>query len=420
MSREQVLVGIDIGTHYVYTVVGVMSPEHALPHITGIGKARSAGIRKGMIVDMHDATASIKRSIQEASSASGINISSAMVSVGGNHIVSLPSRGTIAVSRADREIAEDDLVRVSEAARTVSLPPNKEILHNIPNGYIVDGEAGLNDVLGMHGLRLEVDSLIVGVASSHISKVGHCLSECGIEADGFVLSVLVASQSVLSNKQKEIGTAVVDIGAGTTDIAVFEEGAMTYTDVLPLGGEKVTADLAMGLRTKFEVAESIKCEYGMATMEEPQTQKRDNINISEFDNKEKGVFTRKNIVDIMEPRLKEILGEVNKKFHEAKKEKRLPGGVVLVGGTAKTPHLVDLCKKELKLPCTIGFPREVESVLGSVEDPALASAVGLIFWQLEDEQKGVSYTPKSPISFMSKELPGKLGKIQKWLKVFVP
>lgn len=417
MPKERIVVGIDVGTYNTYTVIGVNSPEYSLPQITGIGKARSQGVRRGIIINTEEAVESIKQSVQEASSSAGVSISSAMLSVGGNHIVSFPSRGTIAVSRADGKISKDDIVRVLDAAKTISLPPNKEVLHTIPNEYMVDGEGGLQDVEGMTGLRLETNALIVGAASSHLRNLEYCLSEAGFEIESFVLSILASSRTVLSNRQKEIGVACIDIGGGTTDIAIFEEGEMVYTDVIPLGGEAITNDIAIGLRTKIEIAEKIKKEYGIATVQEAD--KSDIISLSEFDSSETDTFTRREVATIMEARLKEIFEEVNKKLKDAKKEALLPGGVVLVGGSAKIRNIVDLCKQELKLPCRIGFPKEAESVLGSIEDPSLASALGLVFWQLEQEDNASGYISKvsGPIE---KEFSGILSKLGRWLKTFLP
>lgn len=422
MARDKIVVGIDIGTYDTYTVIGLHNPDSSpIPQIMGIGRAPSAGVKRGMILNIEDTVASLKASIQEASSAASIKISSAMVSVGGNHISSFLSRGTVAVSRADGEIVSGDIERVLLAAQTVPLPQNKEVLHTIPNEFIVDGEGGLHDVSGMSGLRLETDALIVGVASSHLRNLERCLAECNVRVDGFVLSILAASHAVLSNRQKEIGVACLDIGAGTTDIAIFEEGEMIYTSVIPLGGDSITHDIAIGLRLKTEIAEKIKQEYGMAMMDESKN--RDVIDVSEFDAKEQGVFARKIVSEVMEARLKEILEEVNKKLREAKKEQLLPGGIVLVGGSAKIPYLVDLCKRELRLPCCIGFPKEAESVLGSVDDPALAAALGLVFWQLDESNQQGPYSgamPSLPSLSLKGNLTGHMSQVNKWFRAFLP
>jgi cell division protein FtsA len=416
MARERIVVGIDVGTHYVYTVVGVANPDTPLPQIIGMGRSRAYGIRRGMIIDMDDATSAIRKSVKEAEQASGVSISSAFVSIGGNHIISMPSRGVVAVSRADQQISEDDVVRVITAAKTVALPPNREILHAIPMDYIIDGESGHRDVVGMSGLRLEANALIVGGSSGHLRNLTRAIADAGVTAEGFVLSALAASHAVLSKRQKELGVLCLDIGGGTTDMAVFEEGNLVYTNVIPLGGDSITSDLAIGLRTTIETAERVKREYGMALAAEAQ--KRDVIELAKFDPKERDSVMRRDVADIMEARLNEILELVNKDLRRIGKEALLPGGVVLVGGTAKVPHLVELTKSKLRLPAQVGFPRDVEGIVGSVDDPSFAAALGLVFWGLE-QQGGGSFGARVTMPRMG-DFSGSVSKMQKWARAFLP
>lgn len=416
MAREHIVVGIDIGTHYVYTVVGVANPDVPLPQIIGMGRSRAYGIRRGMIIDMDDATAAIRKSVKEAEQAAGVSISSAYVSIGGNHIVSMPSRGVVAVSRADGEISDDDVVRVVTAAKTVALPANREILHAIPNEFIIDGEGGHRDVVGMSGLRLEANTLIVGGSSGHLRNLARCVNDCGVEIEGFVLSALAASHAVLSKRQKELGVLCLDIGGGTTDMAVFEEGNLIHTNVVPLGGDSITSDLAIGLRTTIETAERVKREYGMALISE--VNKRDLIELAKFDPKERETVARRDVVEIMEARLGEILDLVNKDLRRIGKEALLPGGVVLVGGSAKTPHLVELTKAKLRLPAQVGFPRDVEGIVGSVDDPSFAAALGLVFWGLE--QNGGGFAMRGVSMPRLADFSDSIGKLRKWTRAFLP
>ncbi|MDP4010262.1 MAG: cell division protein FtsA [Candidatus Spechtbacteria bacterium] len=414
MAREQIICGIDIGSRYIYTVAASFSSETPLPQILGIGRVRSAGIRRGMILDSEDASRSIVKSIEEAQRTAGISIGSAYVSIGGNHIESMPSRGVVAVSRADGEISGDDIERVKTIAATVTLPHNREILHNITREFILDGKDSLRDVLGMKALKLEANTLIIAGSTAHLRNITKCVNDANVDVDGFVLAPIAAAEAVLSKRQKEIGVLSLDIGAGTTDLAVFEEGNLVHTNILPFGGDNITQDLAIGLRVDVDVAERIKRDYGMALVSE--VSKRDMIDLSQYDPNEKETVSRKTVIEIMEARIFEILDKVNKELRSIGKEAFLPAGVVLTGGSAKIPHIVDACKMKLRLPVQIGFPKDVEGIAASIDDPAYATALGLIFHGYDEG----GYTVNS---FSMPGLPsfGKAsGKMKKWMRTLLP
>lgn len=410
MPRETIVTGVDIGSHYVTSIIGSVNPDVPTPQIIGIGRARAVGIRKGIIIDAEEAGKCVARSIKEAERSAGVSVSKAYVGIGGDHIVSMPSRGVVAVSRADGHISDEDVERVITAASTIALPKNREILHNIPKEFMIDGEGGLRDVIGMNGLRLEANTLIIGGSSSHIKNIEQVVDDNEIDVEGMILAPIAASKAVLSKRQKELGVLCLDIGGGTTNLAVFEEGNLMYANILPIGGDNITNDLAIGLRVDVEIAEKIKREYGMAL--ESEVQRREVIDLSQFDPNEKNTISRKEVVEIMQARLNEIFDFVNKELQGIGKEAFLPGGVVLVGGTAKVPHVVDLCRDKLRLPVQIGFPRDVEGITASVDDPSYATVMGLVFWGLSQERK----------QDRSFQLPGggQMESVKKWVRSLLP
>jgi len=407
MSRENHITAIDAGSHYITTIIAAVSGDLLTPQVVGIGKSRSQGIRKGVVVDLEDAIKCVKKSFTDAQQVAGVSVSSAYVSIGGNHITAVPSRGVVAVSRADGQISNDDIERVITASSTLALPANQEILHNLPNEYIIDGEGGLRDVVGMNGLRLEANTLILHGSSAHLKTIDKCMEGNDIEVDGYVLSPIAASKAVLSKRQRELGVACIDMGGGTTDIAVYEDGNLIHAGILPIGGDNITNDLAIGLRVGVDIAERIKREYGMARVAD-LLQKRDVIDLSQLDSNEKDTILRKDVVEIMEARLNEIFDLVNKDLKRIGKEAYLPGGVVLVGGSAKIPHIVDLCRDKLRLATQIGFPRDVEGIAGSVDDPSFATVLGLIFWGIEEGKYGRfsfgNFSPNNSVTSMKKWL----------------
>jgi len=411
--RDNYITGIDIGSHYITTIIASFNSNLDTPQIIGIGRVRSHGIRKGIIIDLEDATASVGKSLQQAQQKAGVSVSSACVSISGAHITATPSKGVAAVSRADGQISYDDVERVITAASTIALPANQEILHNLPHEFIIDGEGGLRDVVGMSGLRLEANTLILYGSSAHLKTLDKCIESNDVEIDGYVISPLAASRAVLSKRQKELGVASVDIGGGTTDLAVYEEGNLIYSSVLPIGGDNITNDLAIGLRVGVDTAERIKREYGLARVSD-LSQKRDVIDLSQFGFNEKEIIFRKDVIEIMEARLNEIFDLVNADLKKIGKDAYLPAGVVLVGGSAKIPHITDLCRDKLRLATQIGFPHEVEGVVGSVDDPSFATALGIIFWCMEENgYDGFSFKNASPIS-------SSINSMKKWFRSLLP
>lgn len=413
MPRDHIVVGLDIGTSTVYTVVGQRRDDVAIPQIIGVGAAPSTGIRRGMVVDIEEVVKNIQRSLAEASRGAGVAIERAYIGVGGTHITCLPSRGVIAVSRADQEISPEDIDRVLEAAQAISLPANKEIVHIFPREYIVDGEGGIKDAVGMRGVRLETDTLIVAGSTPHIKTLQRCVEESNLEIAGLAVNPYAATKAVLSKRQRELGVVCLDIGGGTTGVTVFEEGDMLHTIVLPIGSGHITNDLAIGLRTSVEVAEQIKKEYGLALAKEAS--KRDVIDLAKIDPSEDGTVLRKDVAEIIEARLGEIFDLSNKELRKIGKEAFLPGGVVLVGGGAKIPHIIDLAKERMRLPVQIGFPREVEGIIDSVDDPAYATALGLMFWGFEIEGYGGGVYIPGLSSFNNT-----VGSVRKWMRTFLP
>lgn len=409
---DNTICSIDIGSHSVYTIVA-RKKDDLLPQIIGVGFAKSSGIRQGVIVDSEEARAAISESVRTAERVSAVKISRAVVSIGGRHISAVPSKGVIAVSRADGEISADDIDRVISEAKTFALPNNREIIHVIPREFIVDGDGGIKDPLGMRGVRFEVDSLVISGASMYIKNLISVLNDMGIEVEEITLDALASSKATLSKRQKELGVVCLDIGGGTTGVTVYEEGDLIQTSVVPLGGAHITNDLAIGLRIPVDVAENIKLEYGSAITSE--VGKRDIIDLSYIDSSEHGNIFRREVCVIMEARLSEIFELANKELKKIGKEAFLPGGVVLVGGCAKIPHVVDLAKQKMRLPVQIGFPREVTGIVERVDDPSYATALGLIFLAMEERRDArESFMPAIP------SLNNSVRQMQKWLRAFLP
>lgn len=418
MAKNNIIFGLDVGTAKVRAIVASVKggKEEAKPRIIGVGESASSGMRKGVVVDIEEMTKTIKRAIDQAERSSGEAFKKAYVSIGGSHIKAKTSKGIVAVSRADEEVSEDDVLRAIGNASAVSLDPNREVIHVIPREFSIDGQEGIQDPRGMTGVRLEVDTLIIEGLSPYIKNLRKCLNNAGVEIEGLVLNVLAASNAVLSRKQKELGVLVLDLGGGTAGMTVYEERKLLHTNVLPVGSSHITNDIAIGLRTSIEVAEKIKLNFGTCLPEE--INKKDTIDLSKIDEKEEGVANRREIAKIVEARMEEIFSLANKELKKIDRERLLPSGAVLIGGGARIPGVIDLAKEKLKLPVQLGYPQGIEGLVDKVDDPTFATAVGLIFWGLEmrgEREEGRLFLPdKMPSSVNT------VNKIKSWFRNFLP
>ena len=419
MARNQIIVGLDVGTSKVRTVVAsIKTKEEAKPRIIGIGESGSFGMRKGMVVDNEEMTKSIKKSIGQAERMIGDSIDKVYVAVGGSHIKARSSKGVAAVSRADNnEFTDGDMNRAITNASAVSLGPNKEILDIISQEFNIDGQGGIQDPRGMSGVRLEVDTLIIEGQAQYLKNLRKCLTLNRIEPEALILDVLAASDAVLSKKQKELGVLVLDLGAGTTGMAVYEEGKLLDVQILPIGSSHITYDIAIGLKTSPDVAEKVKIAYGTCLPEE--IGKKDIIDLSKIDENEEGVASRKEMSRIIEARIDEIFELVNRELKRINRERKLPSGVILVGGGSKISGIIDLAKDKLKLNVQIGYPQEIDGLVDKVDDPSFATAVGLIHKAMELQNKGEDM--RIPlIGNLNHKSKGLLDRIKKILRPFIP
>ncbi len=412
-SKNNIIVGIDIGSHTLRTVVGETGVDGAPPRVLAIGSAPATGIRKGLVVDIQDALGALRNSLAAAERASGYKIQEAYVSVGGVNIEIMSSRGLVAVSRADGEVSAEDVERVIGQAQAVSFPPNKEIIHVIPKEFILDGVGGIKDVAGMRGVRLEVDALLVLASSPFVSNLEKLVAEAGVTLKGFVLSSLAASRAVLSKQQRELGALVVDIGGATSDISVFEEGDLIHSSVFPVGSSHITNDIAIGLKINIDLSEKIKLHHGTSLVSE--INKREIIDLSQFEPGEGGLVARREVIEIIEARLIEIFSLINRELKLIERERLLPAGVVLVGGGSKIPGIVDLAKRELRLSVQLGFPLGLEAFVDTIDDPSYATALGLVLWANDLERR----EGEAPM-FLPPRIRGAALAIKRFIKSLLP
>lgn len=365
--------GLDIGTSTVRCVVGMVDADNPTQvSVIGHGSAPNLGMRKGSVVHIDDVAEAVNHAVSEAERLSGIHIQSATVNINGSHVAGMNSKGVIAISTANREISPDDRLRVEEAATIVQLPPNREIIQVFAKNYRLDGQDNIKDPVGMHGVRLEVDAHIVTAATPNLRNLDSVLEKAKIVPTHHTVSGLAAAEAVLNRQQKESGTLLLDIGAGTTNVVVIEDGEVQHVAVLPIGGINITNDLAIGLKTDLDIAELVKVQH--ATLEgEPST---DTIGLS-FEGKEYQ-FSAEEIRMITEARVEELLEYVDKELKKINRSRKLPGGVVLVGGTAKLPGIADFSKEKLELAARLGNLQPLGGLVDTVQDPAFSTAVGLV------------------------------------------
>lgn len=380
---RNIITALDIGTSTVQTVVAERKKGNGGLRILGIGIAPSQGVRRGLVVDVGDAMASIRQSVEEAKKSAGIPVKSAWLAVDGSYITVASSRGVVAVSRADGEISREDTNRaVAAAEQFLPKNPNREILHIIQRDYKVDSESGIKDPVGMHGIRLEVDALVIEYAVSALKTLLKCVEGAGVRVEDYVFAPLAAAEAVLTKRQKELGVMLLDIGGGTSSFVIYEEGVPIHAGVLPIGGNHITNDIAIGFKTRVDVAEDIKNMYGSCLPADMS--KRETIRLAEFVEGDESVYSRRELAGIVEARLCDIFELVQKELKKIGRTELLPGGVVLVGGTANLVGIKELSRREIKLPAELGFPEEFMPALNSVGASSLATACGTIKWAVAE------------------------------------
>lgn len=411
-KNSSIIVGLDVGTSKVAVCVGQFQED--MLNVVGVGTAPNAGMRKGVVTDLEETISAISAALDEAERMSGIPITSAYVSINGTHISASQSKGIIAVSRADGEISEADTERALEAARAMALPPNREIIHVIPKNYVIDGQEGVKDPSGMTGIRLEVETLVIGGATSAIKNLSKCVYQAGLTVDGVVFSPLATAKALLSKRQKESGVILIDIGAGTTTYVIYEEGEIVRTNVLPIGSSHITNDIAIGLRTNLDLADKIKLQYGCAN---PQSvRESEKIDLSEIDERENQRIARRYVAEIIEARLNEIFGMIKEELSSIDRDGMLPAGVILTGGGSKLEGLNEYAKEYLKLPVQSGTPLlEISGLIDKLDDPSYATCIGLMIWGIFE----TAATPASPRPEMA-QIGGLVDKARGFLKQFMP
>lgn len=368
LSDNDIIVSLDIGTSKVRVIIGEMN--NGTINIIGVGSADSEGTRKGAIVDIDQTVQSIRNAIDHAERMVGIEISDVFVGISGNHIELQTSHGVVAVSNDDREISTEDIQRVSQAAKVIALPPEREIIDIVPQQYLVDGLDGIQDPRGMIGVRLEVEATIITGAKTTIHNLLKCVERANLKVAGLLLMPLAAGYLSLSKDEKSLGTVLVDIGAGATTIAIFDQGNLKATTTLPIGGDYITNDISIGLRTQTEIAEKIKLKFGCALVEDAAQDQK--FNVSRIGTNSDKEYTQVDLAHIVEPRVREIFQLVqNEVVRLGRKE--VPGGYVLTGGTASLPGIQEVAQDELGTNVRIAVPDYI-----GVRDPAYTSGVGII------------------------------------------
>ena len=410
---DEVLVGLDVGTTKICVVVARISEGKV--NIIGIGSHPSTGLRKGVVVNMDSTVNSIKKAVEEAELMAGIKIDACVAGIAGAHIKSFGSNGVVAIK--DREVTQEDISRAIDAAKAVRISADREILHVIPQEYIVDDQDGIKDPVGIAGVRLEVRVHIVTGSISSEQNIIRCCKMAGLNVDEVILNQLASSEATLTSEEKEIGVAIVDIGGGTSDIAVFSEGSIKYTSILSLGGNNITNDIAIGLRTPLEEAEKIKKKYGSAFS--TTVGANETIEVPSVGGRKPRTLMRKTLADIIEPRAEEICGLVFEEIKKSGYEKLLASGIVITGGCANLEGIVDLAEGVFSLPTRKGSPVGIGGLVDVVNNPVYATGVGLILYSHKySKTKKRRFQKKGESVFAGMNKNALVGKVTKWFKEF--
>ncbi|MDM3871758.1 cell division protein FtsA [Porticoccus sp. W117] len=407
-NEERMIVGLDIGTSKVVAIVGSLSPDGQL-EIVGTGMYHSTGMKKGVVVNIESTVHSIQRAIEEAELMAGCHIHSVYVGIAGSHIRSLNSHGIVAIR--DREVNPQDVERVIDAARAVAIPADQEILHVLPQEFIIDNQEGVREPLGMSGVRLEAKVHLVTCAANAAQNIKKCIRRCGLEVEDVILEQLASSYAVLTDDEKQLGVCLVDIGGGTTDIAIFTEGAIRHTGVIPIAGDQVTNDVAMALRTPTPHAEELKIKYAcaLANLAGPE----ESIKVPSVGDRPPRDLSRQALAEVVEPRYDELFTLIQGELRRSGFEDLVAAGIVLTGGTAKMEGVVELAEEIFHMPVRLGAPSNITGLTDIVNNPIYSTGVGLLLYGMQQQQEGpVRRTSSSSDSGGE----GLVGRIKQWFQ----
>lgn len=410
MAKSKIITGLDIGTHTIKCLV--IQNKGSGWEVLSYDEVPSFGLRRGSVVNVEDTVKNIKILLSKIEHDSNIKIDSVFVNIGGSHLYVTPSDGLISVSRADHVISQEDIDRVLQATRAINIPLNEEILDVFPKEFIIDDQKGIKQPLGLAGVRLEAKVILLCYFQSYFINLTQAVLNSKLQIDDIIPSPLAAARAVLTPEQKEIGVALIDIGSATTSLAVFEEGDLIHLAVFPLGSNNITNDIAIGLKTEVTMAEEIKKQHGTCIFAKPDKEKKgQETKKGSTSSTSYPEFSNKTLVDIIEPRVSEILDLMQKELKKIGHQELLPGGIVLTGGGAKLPKIKDLVKQQLKLTCRIGTPK---GIAGLTDDPALSTVAGLVL-------TGADFETSEHVGLgLPSFLKGFGSKFKRMFRVFIP
>jgi cell division protein FtsA len=423
-SARPTIASIDVGTTKVCTLVGETNELGDL-RIVGVGVSPSRGLRRGIVVNATEAAEAIVSSVERAERISGYDIARAYVGIAGAHIASMNSRGVVGIPHGERGITDDDVARALDASRAISIPEHHQVLHVIPRGYSIDGQEGVSDPRGMYGARLEVEAHVVTGSALSIQNLVKCVHTLNIDVDQLVLAPLAAGEAVLTGTERAMGVALADIGGGTTDIAIFIEGSVWHTAILPVGGHHLTNDVAICLRTPFDEAEEIKKKHGHARVD--QVAADEELDIAAFGEEAYQRITKRELAQILNARVQEIASLILQEIKRSGYDGLLPAGVVLCGGTSELAGICDVMRGVIGLPVRVGRPHDLQGLVDVLTHPAYATSVGLLLWAQNQELAlssqvlsdwGRSYDMRSNVrSWMG---PSLTGRVARWFRNLLP
>jgi len=384
MKKSNIVTSIDVGTTKICTIMADV--VDGVPRVVGVGIAPSKGLHKGLVVNIHEARDSIRQSVKKAEQTSNFKVETAYIGVTGRHVASNNNHGVVAITRGDKVVRPGDLKRVLTSAQLVKTPADRRLLHVIPRNYSVDGQPGVKNPVGMHGFRLDVETHVITTAVTSIQNLVKCIRSLGIDVEDLVLEPLASSEAVLSDDEKQVGVIMADIGGGTTDVAIFREGSIWHTSILPVAGYQLTRDLAIGLGLPFEIAEEMKKKYGSVMPVINDKKKKDDT--SPAISQDGHGVSYQDLCEIIKARVEEILKLIVLEMPNTDYEELVPSGLVLTGGSANLSGLAALGREQLNMPVRIGVPTNTYGIGDMLQDPAYATSVGLLLWGNKYHQRG--------------------------------